>query len=374
MFGASVVDFHASQFDEFLLKAKGIRNERLAFEDNFSVQVEGGDVDDWWPAAYAHIEYDDNGEIIYLSFHHCTFAHLPESLQSLKNLKKLSLNSLEHLTNLDNSILSRLPNLQALELNACFSIQTIPSLPRCMTSLSLDSCHRVTFLPQSLGYAPNLTSLNISNMMLPAMLKIPSCLRSLHISGSQLSVFKLKSSLHGHSNIRTLRLSMCDLDEQDLAMLWSTIPTCKYLRTLNVSGNRIATIDLDSITMGQPTRLRTLNLEANPVVNTVDIRDRIALARILEANQELCCIGCKQMNWPLLAAPSRGLAQALDQNFARILVHERFPVPLSLWPLVIAKTNGQLHKEESRKATIVYNILLGPAFVGRLPYTYSDDV
>lgn len=381
MFDAHDNDFHCSQFDAFIRTQAARTNaekhqrleDRLVFEDNFSVEVEGGNLDDWWPAAYAEIVYDSDGAIICLSFYHCTFQHLPISLQSLKHLRKLEFHSLVNLeTSIDNQTLAKLQRLETIKFSGCFAMHKLPALPIDLASLSIESCHGITSSQQD-ELPPNLQSLIISNMIFPNVTKLPSSLNELYISGSQFDSALFSKNIEGHSNIRLLRLSMCDLDEGDLAAVWSIIPSCKSLTSLNVSGNRIATLNVAAITKGKPTRLRALNLEANPVVNSLDPRDEKALARILDFNQELCCIGSKGMRWPLVL----GLEQALDYNFARVLLNQQkirrgLAVPMSLWPAAIAKMNSQPHKDDARKANMIHDVLLGPAFSGRSPHTYSS--
>eukprot|EP00980_Cylindrotheca_fusiformis_P014101 scaffold3704_cov90-Cylindrotheca_fusiformis.AAC.5 len=81
----------------------------------------------------------------------------------------------------------------------------------------------------------------------------------------------------------------------------------------------------------QPTsssRLRSMNLEGNPIVNSTDPREKLALARLLNVHHpELCCIDNnnnnnnrgKALKWPLLAGTLR-LEHALDANYARVLL------------------------------------------------------
>eukprot|EP00980_Cylindrotheca_fusiformis_P024797 scaffold12476_cov56-Cylindrotheca_fusiformis.AAC.2 len=144
---------------------------------------------------------------------------------------------------------------------------------------------------------------------------------------------------------------MCDLDEHDLAILLRTIivilPTCPCLTKLDVSGNRIASLNNIIISKhhqnGQqqqqqqqpPTsssRLRSMNLEGNPIVNSTDPHEKNALSEILKVHHpELCCIGNNNNNnnnnrgkaskWPLLAGTLR-LEHALDANYARVLLQQ----------------------------------------------------
>eukprot|EP00980_Cylindrotheca_fusiformis_P000048 scaffold17_cov83-Cylindrotheca_fusiformis.AAC.3 len=198
---------------------------------------------------------------------------------------------------------------------------------------------------------------------------------------------------------------MCDLDEHDLVILLRTIivvipPTCPCLTKLDVSGNRIASLNNIIISknhqngqqqqqLTSSSRLRSMNLEGNPIVNSTDPHEKNALAQILKDHHpELCCIGNNNNNsnnnggkaskWPLLAGTLR-LEHALDANYARVLLQQQpgrwnmMPqeVPLSLWPLVISNINGQLKKEEERRVTMIYDILQGPALAGRSPVTYD---
>eukprot|EP00980_Cylindrotheca_fusiformis_P024410 scaffold11877_cov54-Cylindrotheca_fusiformis.AAC.2 len=111
------------------------------------------------------------------------------------------------------------------------------------------------------------------------------------------------------------------------------------LTEFDVSGNRIASLDNIIISkhhqngqkQQQPTsssRLRPMNLEGNPIVNSTDPHEKNALAQILKVHHpELCCIGNNNNNrgkaskWLLLAGTLR-LEHALDANYARVLLQQ----------------------------------------------------
>jgi hypothetical protein len=134
-------------------------------------------------------------------------------------------------------------------------------------------------------------------------------------------------------------------------------------------------------------------LEGNPVVvnnknddnnNATASDEANHLLALLVQNAELCCLG-ENINWqlPLYQTHSDALRRALDDNFARILKTSSSSCPLALWSNVLqcAAANNNNHgrnrrnaakckKNNADDATLIYNVLQGPAFVERLPHSY----
>ncbi|CAJ1967807.1 unnamed protein product [Cylindrotheca closterium] len=401
--------------------------DRLDFQDPFSVQVlapegagpgaqEGSSAaDDWYLPAYVNIEYhhpDGGGHIKSLDFHNCSFVSIPDSVWGLPSLEKVEIHAMEDLISLttvtskDNTTTTTTTTLQKCKLkelivDECYSLDKLPPLPDSLTHISIKACHRMTFLPKSIVEATNLKVLQISNMMLPMGPSLPSTLEELKINGSEIQIRKLKMYLAGDGcgamkNLKSLRLSMCDLNNEHLKAIWREIlPICPQLQRLNLSGNNIRSLSSLVVVKTTPrttkksptrttrTRLRSLNLEGNPVVNKHNDNNNNTneesnhLLTILEQNPELCCLG-GDINWklPLYQNHSAALQKALDDNFARILKASSSSCPLALWSNVLqcaaANTNSVKNNnvEDHLAASLIYNVLQGPAFVERLPHTY----
>lgn len=387
-------DYHKHQFDEFISKGRRTKkkttgqfeqeeHERFSFDDHFSVEVQDGAIGDWWTPAYVDVQYNKDGLIQSLSFRHCTFSVLPTSLETLaESLETLSLESLQYLEGFENnSILRKLKKLSSLEIIDCPSIRAIHPLPENLVSLQLRSLEMKS-LPVSLfRKMRKLKYLSIKSMYIEDCFPtLPQSLEELHVSNcfdwnKQLLLSNLVSHLEGNLNLRTLATTMCDLEEHDMIFLWTTVVNCSNLRHLDLSDNLISTLSLDSlleVMVERPTKIRRLNLESNPVIHSCQENESTSLSRIILANKELYCIGGRdeEVCWPLL----RKSQFNLDRNFYRISMEGGNSIPPSIWPVIIANINCLDFPHEGaneRKASMIFDILQGPAFGGRLTSTHS---
>lgn len=149
------------------------------------------------------------------------------------------------------------------------------------------------------------------------------------------------------------------------------------LKSLDLSTNSICDLErlahnLTTTTRPQ-SRLRILDLDDNDYAETFDLLmdDEHAIVRAI-----LHLLGI----FPELGYLGEDFADAIDSEFFPASVAERIDmnrcsglllrggtIPLSVWPVVLAKVNSDrfLQAMPSRKANVLYHMLHGPVFVGR---------
>ena len=139
---------------------------------------------------------------------------LPEGLSKLVNLQSLDLSYCENLTMLPEG-LSKLGNLQSLNLSSCENLTMLPEWMSKLVnlqSLNLKSCEKLTMLPEGLSKLVNLQSLNLSNCSnlttLPEGLSKLVNLQSLNLWACE-KLTMLPEGLSKLVNLQSLDLGFC---------------------------------------------------------------------------------------------------------------------------------------------------------------------
>jgi hypothetical protein len=167
------------------------------------------------------------------------------------------------------------------------------------------------------------------------------------------------------SPLTRLDLSDCRLRDDDIDDLGQILASCK-LETLNLSGNRITHSGFVSLTQNIPKSLKSFNL----CVNEFNA-DEVAChaLTLFEEHPQLWEDGFDWLRY------SKSPIHQKIQHFkdlnrcGRILLvaGDGGAIPLSVWPLVLARANTLLsgdYKEE-RTHTAIFHLLQGPALMQR---------
>jgi hypothetical protein len=193
-------------------------------------------------------------------------------------------------------------------------------------------------------------------------------------SSLKIDVGPLAEAIERYGGIRYLNLSHNRLDIRDLATLLDAASRCKTLVSLNVSYNNIGNLELlDGIMQTHtPSRLRRLDLRGNPLGDD----DRAALAKLVKDHPELQDFGFSEEEEALLITPD--LQYILDFNRSGRVLLTKPSTPLSIWATVLERANSLFENDSmfatdedrdtgpERRASVIYSLLQGPAFVARL--------
>jgi hypothetical protein len=181
-------------------------------------------------------------------------------------------------------------------------------------------------------------------------------------------------------NLETLELSHNTLDHDDLHQLWDVVSRFPKLTTLNLTLNRIGTLNKNEsnnsndILWEKPnTKLRNLILTANPVMANADVCEKEALLKILQANPQLSFVGAGMASYGFMGSTlySPRIRQLLDVNqagrclFCSSEESSSSPsanVPVSLWPMVLERAQRKFKNFPRRRSDVIYQLLHGPAF------------
>ena len=211
----------------------------------------------------------------------------------------------------------------------------------------------------SLASHPRLTELRLSwnqcrRLGLQALVRLLAC------KGSKLESLDLQ---HQCTRVRGVRLNEGDrIRVDDFVEGWNRVRN-KTLKRLVLVGNRLVDDDMDSLSMllrrlpcleeldldsnhftsnglhifakhKIPSRLRVLRLAMNPLSTETSS----ALVKILEVHPELNVIASSDF-WRWTAEDS-SIRHLMDINRAgRVLLKDNDSIPLSVWPLVLARLN-----------------------------------
>ena len=238
------------------------------------------------------------------------------------------------------------PALRSLYLNSCrFGSETVKSVARV---LAHDNCH--------------LENLEMKGTTLDAVLDIDLFAPTLSANSNLTSL-----SLNGFTSVR----------EGGINSLLQNIWKLPKLRSLDVSANGLSEKFLEGLARNlkkssPPSRLRILNLNRGGFISEsfedgMDERhpESVAVLRILDVFPELGYLG-DQFDCAIHKDKfPPDVVHRLDQNHCQGFLLRGGTIPISVWPTVIAKANKYLTGKDGRFATIAYEILQRPAFVGR---------
>jgi hypothetical protein len=173
----------------------------------------------------------------------------------------------------------------------------------------------------------------------------------------------LEGGLRENKFLERLYLSGNDLVDADLVPFAKSLSTCQRLEKLDLSHNKIMGSGLEIFASCIPKSLRRLSLYSN----RFNEDGWFHLLRILQENPQLRQVDCH--------SDSNASKTQLDINHfrdfnrsGRILLSNGNVVPLSLWPVVLARANnlfGQDSHARQRRANVIFHLLQGPALMQR---------
>lgn len=170
----------------------------------------------------------------------------------------------------------------------------------------------------------------------------------------------LGGGLRENKFLERLYLSGNDLVDADLVQLAQSLSTCQRLEKLDLSNNRILVGGLEIFASHIPKSLRRLCLYAN----RFNEDGWCHLLRILQDNPQLLQVDCDSDS-------NRSKTQQDIDHFrdfnrsGRILLSNGNVVPLSLWPVVLARAANNLFETRRRRANVIFHLLQGPALMQR---------
>jgi hypothetical protein len=171
----------------------------------------------------------------------------------------------------------------------------------------------------------------------------------------------LAQGLRRNESLRRLDLSCNGLLDKDIDQLGQSLTTCK-LEQLILSGNRITYSGFVSLTQNIPKSLKQFRFYGN------DFEEEEAACHMLTLFEEHPQLWEDGFNWNDSKSPIHQKIQHFkDLNrCGRILLLARDgEIPLSVWPLVLARANTLLSDSKERTPNVIFNLLQGPALMQR---------
>jgi hypothetical protein len=197
---------------------------------------------------------------------------------------------------------------------------------------------------------------------LRSLLSSPECkLRLLdmsypHLPPAKMNMELLAASIEASHSLQKLKLRKAGLDRVDLSKILISLEKCPSLVDIDMMHNHISSLDFYHRFTFQPTRLRRLNLDGNPITWQVDVttKDDKSLIRFLENNAELGYLGERFEKY------SSRIEHLLDMNrCGRVLFRNGNQNPLSVWPGVLTRANCMFQDKPKRQANVVYGLVHG---------------
>jgi hypothetical protein len=331
---------------------------------------------------------DAHGRVIKLQLKTCIeLQSLPPEIGDLVELRELCLYWCRNLTTLPKEI-ERLENtLQVLHLCWCNHLTVLPPEMGRLTQLQrlvLTGSSQMRHLPKEIWDLTQLQVLDLHNCPKLDIMEFLSAAKT-----------ETKYSLE------TLELSHNTLDHDDLHQLWDVVSRFPKLTTLNLTFNRIGTLNNSNsnnnnsnILWEQPNiKLRNLVLTANPVMANTKVCEKETLVKILLANPQLSFVGAGMVSHGFMSSPlcSPRIRQLLDLNhagrglfccnsssdYSEASSSSSAPsvpapsvpapsssavAPLSLWPIVLERAHDKFQNFPKRRSDVIYQLLHGPAF------------
>jgi hypothetical protein len=245
---------------------------------------------------------------------------------------------------------------------------------RSLVELNLSWCqladNGLSIIIQSLHDHPTLIKLPLdcnfggdaSLRALGDLLSSPTCTLSylevshqfdLDSSGS-LSIAILVQEIEQNNSLEHLRLHSNRLSDDDLALLFSLLPKCPRLTTIDVAYNRISNLTLPAGNE-ESSRLRTLILGGNPILKDASDDDRNTLLQLLGAHPELGYLDIFWNSKSSLYTPEIGYLLDLNRSGRVLLTNTN--IALSVWARVFERTTILFKDDPSRQASVIYRFL-----------------
>jgi hypothetical protein len=175
----------------------------------------------------------------------------------------------------------------------------------------------------------------------------------------------LAQALEGYSSLTNLNLSSNSLVDEDIDHLRRILATCRLLEKVDLSDNIITLSGFVCLTQSVPKSLKSFLFTRNYFAMEDAACHTIAL---FEEHPQMCEIGfgSRNFNWPM----DQKFQHIRDLNrCGRILLLAReAAIPLSVWPIVLARANTLLEgsrNSEERTSNAIFHLLQGPALMQR---------
>jgi hypothetical protein len=165
------------------------------------------------------------------------------------------------------------------------------------------------------------------------------------------------------SSLETLRLYGCGLADKHCRKILPNLPAS--LTIIDVVRNEITSFD-GFLQLGLPPRLRKLLLTHNPILESVDPEEQSNLVRLLNTYRY---IGWLDRRFSVGRIFDQSNLEILLLNHCgRGLIGDAKPLPLSVWPTVLAKVRRSSlwemnYSGAEMRAEVLYSLLHGPAFL-----------
>jgi hypothetical protein len=173
---------------------------------------------------------------------------------------------------------------------------------------------------------------------------------------------KLAQGLRCNESLTCLNLclnNLLDKDMDDLGQILA-LPTCK-LETLNLMGNEFTHNGFVSLTQNIPGSMKSFDLSENPRFDKEEAACHTLT--LFEENPQLCDDG---LNWEESMIPKHQKIQHFkDLNRCGRILLPRGAIPLSVWPIVLARANTLLSDSKERATNAIFHLLQGPALMDR---------
>jgi hypothetical protein len=177
----------------------------------------------------------------------------------------------------------------------------------------------------------------------------------------------LAQGLQWNESLTELNLSYNGFVDKDIECLTKRLASCK-LRTLNLRGNRITHGGFVSLTQNIPKSLEMLNISKNTFRKEEVAGHTLTL---LKEHPQLWFDGFEWRH-PTSPAVHEKIQHFKDLNrCGRILLApEGAAIPLSVWPIVLARATTllrrtRMYSKERRTSNVIFHLLQGPALMQR---------
>jgi hypothetical protein len=169
----------------------------------------------------------------------------------------------------------------------------------------------------------------------------------------------LAKGLQGNASLRSLNLSSNELEDKDIDHLGQILETCK-LQVLDLSDNRITLSGFVRVTQNIPKSLKSFDFSES---NFSQEEAACHTLTLFEGNPQLLEDG---FNWDDSESPMRPEIQHFKDfnRCGRILLAAHGGIPLSVWPIVLARANTLLEgsrDSDERIPDAIFSLLQGPA-------------
>jgi hypothetical protein len=176
-------------------------------------------------------------------------------------------------------------------------------------------------------------------------------------------LWPLADGLRWNQSLKRLNLSSCQLLDEDMDHLGQILATCK-LETMDLGDNSITPSGFVSCTQNIPKSLKSFDFSG------IEFEEEEAVCHTLTLFEEHPQLWDDGLEWEDSKSPiHRKIQHFKDLNrCGRILLLARDgAIPLSVWPIVLARANTVMEGSRSEERTLnaIFHLLQGPALMQR---------